>query len=189
MSENPRGAWKSLVFAGLLPVIAFTLIEEYYGTWWGLVAGLAFGLGEIVTEYVRERRVRGFTWFGNGLLLALGGVSLLTDDGIWFKMQPALMEGAIAAALWFFLLIGRDPLRWLMESQGHAVPGPLLPYLKGLCFRIGVFFALQAVLAVHAALHWSTEAWALLKGIGLTVGFVIYMGIEFLVLRRRVVSR
>jgi intracellular septation protein len=33
----------------------------------------------------------------------------------------------------------------------------------------------HAVLATWAALHWSTEAWALLKGMGLTVSMLIYM--------------
>lgn len=187
--NNPRGAWKSVVFGGLLPVIAFTVIEETYGTWWGLIAGLAFGVGEILFEYFREGRVRSFTWFGNGLLLVLGAVSLLTDDGLWFKLQPALVEGAIALGLWGFLLIGRDPLRWLIESQGQKVPEPLGPFLKGLCFRVGVFFAAQAALAVYAALLWSTEAWAVLKGIGLMASFVLYMAIEVLVLRRRLTSR
>ena len=35
---------KSRVLAvGLIPVVLFTLIEEYYGTLWGLIAGFSGG--------------------------------------------------------------------------------------------------------------------------------------------------
>ena len=40
---NPKAQAASFFFAGLLPVIAFTLIEEYYGTVAGLIAGMVFG--------------------------------------------------------------------------------------------------------------------------------------------------
>jgi hypothetical protein len=39
---------------------------------------------------------------------------------------------------------------------------------------------------VHAAYHWSTAAWATLKGIGVPVIFGIYMFIEIMVIRWRV---
>lgn len=179
------GGWKSLFFGGLLPVIAFSVIEDQYGLWWGLIAGMAFGLGEILYELIRERKVSALTWFGNGMLLALGGVSLLTDEGIWFKLQPAFFEIAFTVLLWASLFRPRNLLLWMMEQQGQSPPDFVQAWTRGLCFRLGIFFALQAGLAVWAALHWSTEAWALLKGIGLTVSLIVYMVFEVLVLRRK----
>ena len=42
---NKRGL--GLLFGGLLPVIAFTVIEERYGVIWGVISGMAFSVGEM----------------------------------------------------------------------------------------------------------------------------------------------
>lgn len=186
---NQRPEWRSLVFGGLLPLVAYTVIENEYGTRWGLVAGLAFGLGEILWEWTRHRRVNRLTWISNGLLLALGGLSLLSEDGLWFKLQPAILEAVFAVALIGSLWRGGNLLSSLMNASGQPPPPALQPFLRGLCFRTGLFFALQAALATHAAFFWSTEAWVLLKGVGVTVSFVIYLGIELIFLRQRLRPR
>ena len=181
-----RNQGLSLFFAGLLPVIAFTLIEEYYGTLAGLIAGMVFGCGEILWEIFKYRKVNAITWIGNGLLLVLGGVSLLSSEGFWFKMQPAMMEALFALFLWGSLLMKKNLLVYLVEQQGQTFPPQIKGRLGGLTLRIGFFFAFHAALATWAALYWSTTAWALLKGVGLTVSFIVYLVAEAMYLRRYV---
>ncbi len=190
--------WRALVFGGLLPVVAFTVIEEAYGTVAGLVAGMVFGVGEVLWEWRREGRVSGLTWGGNALLLGLGGISLATGDGVFFKLQPSILEAAFAAVMWASLLAPSDSAPGargsLMESlarkQGtwERTPQALRPRLsqrfRGVTFRTGLFFGGHAGLAAWAAFHWSSEAWGLLKGVGLTVSFVLYLGAEMWGLRR-----
>lgn len=176
--SSPKQAALSFFFAGLLPVIAFTLIEETYGTIAGLIAGLIFGCGEIVYEWFRFRKVSKITWFGNGLLIGLGLISLISSEGIWFKLQPAIMEAAFGFALWGSLFTQKSLLQWMMEMQGQTPPPLILPRLRGLCFRLGVFFVIHALLATWAAFEWSSQNWALLKGLGLTISFVFYLVLE-----------
>lgn len=178
-----------LFFAGLLPVIAFTLIEEYYGTMAGLIAGMVFGVGEISYELYKYKKVQKITWIGNGLLLGLGAVSLISSEGIWFKLQPALMEGIFAVILWGSVLIGKPLLSYLAEQQGYKFAGNMKEKMKGITIRTGLFFAVQAALAVWAALQWSTTAWALLKGVGLTVSFIVYLVLEGFFLRKTLLKQ
>ncbi len=191
--------FRSLFLGGILPVIIFTLIEEVYGTLWGLVAGMIFGVGEIFWEWKSNRKVDPMTWGGNGLLLLLGGISLVTQEGIWFKLQPALIEIAMTLALWVSVGMGKPLVLSLAMKQG-GLPSDLATGLKpgigpvlqrafrGLTLRLGLFFAIHAGLAVWAALFWSTAAWAALKGIGLTVSLIVYLVVESLVLRYRIAS-
>jgi intracellular septation protein len=58
--------------------------------------------------------------------------------------------------------------------------------LSGMTFRVSLFFLFHACLAYFAALNWTTEHWALLKGVGLTVSFVIYLLCEVIYLRLKV---
>ncbi|KHD88353.1 MAG: intracellular septation protein [Bdellovibrio sp. ArHS] len=190
---NPAGSPKaqaaSVFFAGLLPVIAFTLIEEYYGTMAGLIAGMVFGVGEISYELYKYKKVSKITWFGNGMLFVLGGISLISSEGLWFKLQPALMEGIFALALWGSILMGKPLLVYLAEQQGHQFPDFVKSKMKGITFRSGLFFAIHTGLAVWAALAWSTSAWALLKGLGVTISFVLYLVMEGVLLRRAVLKQ
>lgn len=180
---SPKSQAMSLFFAGLLPVIAFTLIEEYYGIIAGLIAGMVFGFGEIIWELYRHRKVQTMTWIGNGLLLVLGGISLVSSEGLWFKLQPALMEGLFALALWISVIIKKPLLVFLAEQQGQKLPDIIKDKFKGITIRAGLFFAIHTGLAIWAALEWSTTNWALLKGVGVTVSFVLYLGLEILLLR------
>lgn len=181
---NPKRQMGALFFAGLLPVIAFTLIEEYYGIIAGLIAGMVFGVGEITYELIRYKKVQKITWIGNGLLLVLGGISLISSEGIWFKLQPAFMEAALVVAMWGSLLIKKPLLVVLAEQQGHKFPEPIRTKMSGVTFRVGLFFLAHTGLAIWAAFAWSTTAWALLKGVGLTVSFVVYLILEVIYLRK-----
>lgn len=181
-----RTSAASLFFGGLLPLIAFTVIEEYYGPRAGLMAGLSFGLGEVIYEKWKFKKVSKITWFGNILLFVFGLISLWTEDGVWFKLQPAILEGSFTLMLWGSLILKKNLLATLIKAQGGEVPPALNDRLTGLAFRCGFFFALHAGMATWAAFYWSTTAWVFLKGIGLTVSFVLYLLIEGLWLRRSI---
>jgi intracellular septation protein len=178
-----------ILLAGILPVVIFTIIEEYYGTYWGLVAGIIFGGGEIIWEYRKDKKVSGITLFGNGMLFFLGGISIFTNEGIWFKLQPAIMEVVFALFLWGSLLLKKPIMDLMLQKQKLQVPEVIKVRMNAMTFRIGIFLFLHALLATWAALNWSTQAWAMLKGIGFTGSFIAYMFIEGLVLRRSVKSQ
>jgi intracellular septation protein len=188
-TTNSRSQASSLFFAGLLPVIAFTLIEEYYGTWAGLIAGMVFGCGELIYEKIKYHQIQKITWIGNGLLLGLGGVSLVSSEGIWFKLQPAILEGVFTIVLWFSIIAGKPLLSYLAEQQGHILPDLVRAKMKGITFRTGCFFAFHAGLATWAAFNWTTGAWAILKGLGLTLTFILYLIVEVIVLRHTIARK
>jgi len=199
--ESKSKAVRALIAGGVLPVVAFTVIEEYYGILYGLIAGMIFGAGEICYEWVKQKRVELITWIGNGLILFLGAFSLFTQEGIWFKLQPALIEAGMALFLAGTLAFRKPFLLMLMQKQrgaGAALVPNLPPEissrvepifkqaLSSLTMRIAVFFTIHAVLATWAALYASTRIWALLKGVGFTVSMILYIVVESLVLRYKV---
>lgn len=193
-SKSTRNkAMRSLIVGGILPVIAFSVIEDRFGTVWGLVAGMVFGLGEIIWEWREQGRVSAITWTGNGMILVLGAVSLLTNEGVWFKLQPALIEAGMALGLWVSCVMGKPLLVAMARKQGtlrEDWPEPVRlrvqGALTGLTVRLGFFFGAHAALATWAALKWSTAAWAVLKGVGFTGSMVVYLLAEGARLRYRI---
>lgn len=199
MMKSKNQQFKSLFLGGILPVIIFTLLEEYFGTLWGLVGGMVFGMGEILWEWKTQKKVDSITWIGNGMLILLGVISLVTQEGIWFKLQPSIIEIATALFLWGSVLLGKSLFLGIAQKQG-ALPADFESALKpgmgillrkafqGLTVRLGVFFFFHGVLAAWAAFYWSTAAWAILKGVGLTLSLIVYLVAEVLFLRYRIAN-
>lgn len=192
MSTLPpsRPTARSILLGGLLPVVAFALLEEWLGIVWGVIAGMAFGISEILWEKFRHGKVEVITWAGNGLLLLFGGVALFTQDGIWFKLQPALLQAGMGVGLAVSVFFGRPFLVLIAERQGTFDSLPperrshLLAAFGGLTLRMAIFLGAQAAFSVWVAFHWTTRAWAVWKGVGLPATLFIYMGLEMLILRR-----
>jgi len=184
-TKNPKATAMSLIFGGLLPVLAFTLIEEYHGPVWGTVAGMIFGLGEIIYEKVRFKKVSTITWIGNAMILGLGGLSIISQDGIWFKLQPALFELGFAIVLIGSWAMKKPFLALMAEKQNPNIPDFAKQAMSGITLRVGLFFVFQAALATWAAFYWSTSAWAFLKGFGVIIMFVIYFVFEILWIRMK----
>ncbi len=182
---NSKTAFLALFFGGLLPIIAFTVIEEKYGTLAGLIAGMIFGSAEIIYELIRYKKVNTITWVGNGLLLGLGGISLLSSDGYWFKLQPALLEFGFFIFLIGSWILKKPFMKLMLEKQNPTAPQFLKDRMSGMTLRLSLFFLIHAVVATWAALKWSTENWALLKGLGITITMILYMGAEILWMRIR----
>jgi intracellular septation protein len=182
---TPKSQFLALFFGGLLPIIAFTVIEEKYGIIAGLFAGMAFGFGEIVYELIRYKKVSTMTWVGNGMLLGLGGISLLSNDGIWFKLQPAIIEVGFAIFLFGSCIMKKPFLVMMIEKQNPDAPEFLKVSMGGMTFRLSLFFLAHSILATWAAYRWSNEAWAILKGVGLTLSMIVFMVVEVIWARRK----
>lgn len=182
-TASPKSQALGLFFGGLLPVIAFTVIEEKYGIIAGLIAGMVFGFGEILFEIIKYKKVNTITWIGNGLLIGLGALSLISTEGIWFKLQPAIFELGFFIFLCGTWIMKKPFMKLMIEKQNPTAPAFLKEAMGGMTLRLSFFFLLHAVLATYAALYWSTEAWAILKGVGLTVSMVVYMFLEIFWIR------
>ncbi len=195
MTQTQTSSKRALLLGGLLPIIAFTAVEELYGPLWGAVAGIVFAVGEISFEWFKYGKVQTITWVAGLLIILLGGISVAFQDGIWFKLQPAILETVMAGVLWGTVMMGKPLLTTLAEKQGtfKTLPpekaGLMRAQFHGFSIRLGLFFFLHAILATYAAFYWSTTAWALLKGVGVTVSMMVYMAAEILVMRKKMASR
>lgn len=176
---------RSLLLGGVLPVIAFTLIEEWKGPLWGTVAGLGFGALEIIYEWRKEGKVSAITWIANGMIFGLGLISVFTQDGIWFKLQPALLVLGMAFVFWGTSFLGRPLLIELAQKQNQNLPPLAIEFMKTLNVRLGFFFVGLSALSVYAAFYWSTTEWAALKGVGSPLLMIAYLVLEILWFRFR----
>ncbi len=186
--KKPLSAKQQLLLT-LFPVILFTVVEEWGGLTWALILSVFYAIGEISWEWWRYHRISGMTFFSNAMVVGLSFVSYFTQDGMWFKLQPAILELVMAGLLIGSFIVKKPMLVVMMQQQGHEVTEIMQSFFTGLTLRMGFFFVAQAALATYASLYWSTEVWAFLKSIGILIMMVIYMLVEIIFFRRRQSNR
>lgn len=176
---------KQQILLMLIPLILFTVVEEWGGLTWALILSVIYAIGEIGWEYGKYRQVSKLTLFSNMMVVGLSFVSYLTQDGMWFKLQPAILEALFAVLLIGSFLIKKPLLISIMQAQGQPMNEVMIPFFTGLTCRMGFFFIAQAGLAVYASFYWSTEVWAFLKSIGLFIMMILYMFLEVMMFKIR----
>jgi isopentenyldiphosphate isomerase/intracellular septation protein A len=175
---------KSLL-PSFIPLIAYVLVDTFLGEKIGLYAGIGIGVVEFVVVLIRDRKPDPFV-AADTLLLALAGViSLISDNDIWFKLKPAVIELVFSASFALLLVLPERYLKAYMERQlkGFEFPDSTLPAMRK---SLG---AMLAILAVHAGLTaWSavalsTKAWGFISGVLLYILFGVFALAEFLYAR------
>lgn len=176
---------KQQLLLSLVPVILFTIVEEWGGLTWALILSVVYAIGEFSWEWFRFRSLSKMTLFSNLMIVGLSGVSYMTQEGMWFKLQPAILELVFAIILMGSYFLKKPLLLTMMIQQGHKPNEILKIFFNGLTLRMGFFFLFQAGLAVYASIYWSTEVWAFLKSLGVLLMMVLYMIIEIFIFRWR----
>ncbi len=170
---------------GFIPLFVFIIADELWGTKIGVYVAVGVGLLELIYIWFKEKRFDKFILFDTLLLVALGAVSILLDNDIFFKLKPGLIEIILVAILGVSAfsplnIIGLMSQRYLkevkMSSEQVAAMRLSLKYMFFL-------FLAHTILVFYATFFMSKEAWAFISG-GL---FYIFFGAYFVfeVLRQR----
>ena len=164
-SITPRKLVKQFSI-GFIPLFIFIIADELFGTEIGLLTAIIAGITEIGIYYLREKRIETFVLFDIGLIIALGSISIILDDDIFFKLKPALIELILLILIGIhafstkplLLLLGK---RYLKDIQVNDLQLQLMKKMSRLLFFIILFHIL---LIVYSAFYLSNESWAFISG-------------------------
>lgn len=174
---------------GLLPLFVFIAVDEIYGVEAGLYAALGFGVVELIFTWFRERRVDRFILFDTGFLIVLGGISILLENPVFFKLKPALLEsviciilGAAAAKPEIFLkaMTGR-----YMKNVELNVTNDGIKAMKKMMLILTLIFLLHTALTVYSAFFMSERAWGFISGVLFYIIFGVIFAVQMIVLKIR----
>lgn len=151
---------------GFIPLFVFIAADEIWGTKIGLIVALGVGLLELGFTYYKEKRFDRFILLDTALLMALGGISLLLNNDIFFKIKPAVIEAIMClmiglSAFTKIDLVGGMSKRYLKDFEiNEQVQLKFKQTLKTLFWIFGI----HTLLVVYAAFFLSKEAWAFISG-------------------------
>jgi len=182
LSASKKISLAGKLLPGMLPLLLFVGVEIIWGTTAGLLAALGLGFSQLVWFWFREKRVDKFILMDVGFLIVLGGLAILFDNALLFKLKPVFIGAAI------LLLIGYSAF-----SDRHLVMLMSQRYFKGLMTgpfeswlmqqMLKVFFWLMGahtLLTLGAALWMPHAWWAAISGPGFYVLVAFMLGISWI---------
>lgn len=167
---------KGFFLLSFIPAIAYWWLEENYPVRIALSVGLGLAVLEIVIEKLWRKHVHSISKFNFIILMLLGGVSLLGDDGIWFKLQPTFTGVGIAG---FLLFQQKRGIGFIEEMQREfpqkvAIPPALSRRLE---LHMAIFTLCYGIFMAFVAVKATTDMWLFFK----TAGFYICSGLFFVI--------
>ncbi|MGQ1786694.1 MULTISPECIES: septation protein IspZ [unclassified Saccharicrinis] len=182
---NAIGLIKKLL-PGLAPLIIFVIADSIWGTEVGLLIAIAFGFIEITYSLFRKQKPDKFILFDVGLLVAMGGVSLLLENDLFFKLKPGVI-GTILCVLLGISAYGRHNI--MMAISGRYLkdisinPWQQYEMLQSIKVLFWIF-TVHTILVFVSAVAMSKEVWVSISGPGFYVFFGGYFIFELYKKRR-----
>lgn len=172
---------------GFIPLFVFIAADEIWGTKTGLFVAIGVGIAEMTWIAVRERRFEKFVLFDTLLLVVLGGVSILLDKDIFFKLKPGLIELILVAILAISAfsnvnIVGLMGQRFIKDVEFNSIQ--LEQMRKSMKVMFFIFLA-HTILVFYSAFYMSKGAWAFISGGLFYIIFGVYFLYEFLHQKRK----
>lgn len=161
------------LLADWLPILVFFAVYKAVDLLTATAAAIAASLAMVALLRLRGMAIEKMQWISLGLIVLMGGATLLLNDETFIKHKPTALYVALSAGLVLPLLWGaRPPLQSLMGRQ-MSLPEHVWPRLNA---AWAVFFAGMALLNAWVAEAFSTDVWVdfkLFGTLGLTVVFMV----------------
>jgi intracellular septation protein A len=159
----------------LLPVVVFIVVDALVtDVRISILCAVLFAVGQLAVTWRRRRRFDWFVVLDVALVVAFGGVSIVLDNDLFFKIKPAIIE-AISVVLMVGLIVAPD--RFLIGYFGRIMPERALRpeairAMKALLGGLSLFTGLHIGAVLYTAFHSSKKVWAGVSGPGFYVVFV-----------------
>src|SRR3989338_5865933 len=165
-----------------LPAIAYWLLETYSTLEIALVGGIFLGLIEMGLEKKFTGHVHTISKLNVALIVVLGGVSLIAQEGIFFKLQPTFTGLALASFLIFKKFKNQSLMVEMLTDMKQKLPMPAELY-KVMEWHLCLFLIGFAIFMGYIAILQTTAVWLFWKTAGFYIAFGGFMLVEIIYIR------
>lgn len=183
-NTNQNHSSKSFFLISFLPALAYWYLEEKYPVEIAVTGGIILGLLEMVLEKVFTKVVHSISKFNFFLIVALGAISIIGKNGVWFKLQP-FFTGVIMSLYMLYKLKRGDGLFYEMMMMMNKEKVPPKEIVLRLEKHLAIFLLLYGVFMGVIAIWATTSQWRFFKMEGLYLCLGIFMVFEMILLRKK----
>ncbi|MBT3235237.1 MAG: hypothetical protein HN353_04745 [Bdellovibrionales bacterium] len=169
-----------------LPAVAYWYLEANYPVRIAVAGGVALALIELLVERVVTSHLHTLSKFNAMIILILGVMALMDDEGLWFRLQPFFTGIIISSFLFYRIYRGNGLLvEMAHDLNRHPPPKNLLQTME---LHLSFFILLYGFWMGWVAWKLSTDQWLFYKTAGFYLAFLIFLIGELFYLRRKVVT-
>ena len=172
---------------GFLPIIVFIVVDEIWGTVYGLITAIVIGIIELIYGYVKERRIERFILFDVGLIVALGVVSIALDNDLFFKLKPGIISLMMTGLIGFSTFSKHNLM--LQMTQRYMKSVEMNTYhlwmMQQSMKRIFWLLLIYSLATTASSFIKDDTLWKFLGSAGLFVVMGFYMAYEWLIKRKQ----
>lgn len=165
-----------------IPAVAYWLLETYTTLEIALIGGIVLGILEMILEKHFTGHVHTLSKVNISLIVILGVISLIAQEGVWFRLQPTFTGVGIASFLIFKKLQGHSLMLDMIKDMGQTLPLSDATY-KMMEWHITIFLLGFAAFMAKVAIYDTTASWIFWKTGGFYIAFGGFMVIEMIYLR------
>jgi intracellular septation protein len=174
------------LLSDFLSAILFLVVYAVSGDLFASAAiAVAAGVAQLARIWLAGRRVEPMQWMSLGLVVVLGGATMLTQSPRFIMVKPTIVHFAVAAVM----LRRGWMLRYLPEIVVQNVPEPAI---------VAAGYAWAALIAAIGfanliiALHFDFVTWAWFVSVGAVgaklVAFALQYGVFRTIIRQRIAA-
>lgn len=162
-------------FPIILFFIAFKLYDIYVATAVVIVATIF----QVAFTWYKYRKVETMQWITLGLIIVMGGATILLHDEQFIKWKLSIIEWLFGVAFIGSQFIGKKPFVERMMSSSLSLPTPVWRRLNLMwgCFFMGVGF-----INLYVMYHFNTEQWVTFKTFGVPGLMLIFILVQMVFL-------
>ena len=176
----------TVLLLDFVPLLVFVTIDSFSSARYAVVGAIGAAALAIGYRLYRFGQMDEFSYATVTLILLFGALSFKSNNPVYFKFKPVIINLLMAAAFLGTYAMGKPLLSVLLERYSQAIPSQVLTQLHDPLVQaalqwaslfVGFGLMAQAALVAWAALHLSNWWWLAIR----TVGFYVMMTLVVMV--------
>jgi intracellular septation protein len=155
------------------PIFLFFIAYKFFDIYVATAVAMIASAAQVAWTWHRHRQVETLNLVTLGLIIVLGGATLLFKDETFIKWKPTVVNWLFALAFLASQYIGPKPILQRMMANNISLPNAIWARLN---WSWIIFFLAIGAVNLYVAFHFDTDTWVNFKlfgMMGLTVVFVI----------------
>jgi intracellular septation protein A len=157
------------------------VIDEFLGLYWGVIAAVIVGLGELIFYRVKDKTWDKLVVVSTALIVVFGVLSIVLNSPVFVMIKPAVFETLFAVILLVMYFLKKSFIEETAKKYAGIKEIPELhrKYLHGVTLRIAVIFFIHSGLIVYSAIRLGKKEWMFINGVLFYVFFFVLLAFEF----------
>lgn len=168
----------SILLLGVVPLIAFIILDSFAGVKAGIIAAVFFAIAELVYTLIIYKELDNITFFSISIILIFAALTYYTENSLYFKLQPVCL-GLIFGVVFLVMHVIDKPLlviltnkyRYMLPTnmQEMIIHPAIQLQLSNLSLLLGWGFLIHSGFIAYSVFYLSNWWWLAIRGIGLYV--------------------